>query len=525
MSGTLQVTNVRLGFATNSSSSHSIIIMNRPLYSHEKEEIRDTTYSSPWNFDWEPFLLVSKHLKARYLLAQVKKALLKQGLSSEQTLQVLQELLGDYYEAYGPTPENLTKMKEEFLHYAERYADSVAEIESFHPDSRQEDIETFLRRVDKVDIDHQSLLSLPELSDINKFPQFIKAFAEVLTSDTTIIRGGNDNSHDDFPYIPGNPLAYSEQFTDLSFNNKIRLRQDGDNWVIFNSNNGAKLRLSLDLREKTTYTKAVAPELVDVKITDFCNSGCTYCYQASTPRGKHVPRENLLPLWKTLRELSVFEVALGGGEPTTHPEFLGILQDIDDHGIVANFSTNTDSWLNNSDLCEWLASHPGGIGVSLRGNDVEKVERIHTYFQHDRHTNRSVMAQLVFGALTESVMLNTIQTLRQKRIPLLLLGYKSVGRGERWLPTSYSDSFIEVLRLVFTLGQDRIRWSVDTAMLKVCENLNLPVKQLLQCPQEGTFSCYVDMVESKVAASSFSDEGYNWKPGNTEQFTEIWQKF
>lgn len=58
----MPITNVRLGFATNSSSSHSIVLTNR-RYSDDS----GNSYGGNLDFGWESFTLASQGSKLPYI--------------------------------------------------------------------------------------------------------------------------------------------------------------------------------------------------------------------------------------------------------------------------------------------------------------------------------------------------------------------------------------------------------------------------------------------------------------------------
>ena len=97
---------------------------------------------------------------------------------------------------------------------------------------------------------------------------------------------------------------------------------------------GKTIRFSLDPTkdiEELTY-----PEFYDVKITDYCEGNCSYCYMDSTCKGKH-HTDILGKIDSYFGKMSdnerPFQVAIGGGEPTTHPEFIECLAKFSDLGI------------------------------------------------------------------------------------------------------------------------------------------------------------------------------------------------
>ena len=84
----------------------------------------------------------------------------------------------------------------------------------------------------------------------------------------------------------------------------ISVRRDKNAISLFDRSNGTKVRFAIG-----PYTKAKRPELVDIKITDFCPAMCPACYMGSTPSGEHSSMENMDNVIYELSKARVQEVA------------------------------------------------------------------------------------------------------------------------------------------------------------------------------------------------------------------------
>ena len=104
---------------------------------------------------------------------------------------------------------------------------------------------------------------------------------------------------------------------------------------------GMTLRVALDPHKPIAELRY--PEFYDIKITDHCEGKCTYCYQDSRPSARPADwaaskiRDIFEPMTINQRP---FQIAYGGGEPTTHPEFPMILRTTRELGISPNYTTN-----------------------------------------------------------------------------------------------------------------------------------------------------------------------------------------
>lgn len=227
----LTVHNVRHGFATNSSSTHSIVYMRGAKLNPVPEQ---------GGFGWDHFTLTDKIDKRRYLAAQVYNSLLASG--SDVALTVAQAWTG-----------------------AALTPDKHGGVEEY--------------------VDHQSVISFPSNFDGKGIcREYVEDFARFLDRDDVAVLGGNDNG-DDHPDLSRGDVESAgirDGLADVSGGFVARKDPSGF-WTLFNRANGNKLRVSFGNGGfMEAPTKAVAPELVDVKITNWCDSGCDYCAPAGT---------------------------------------------------------------------------------------------------------------------------------------------------------------------------------------------------------------------------------------------------
>lgn len=105
--------------------------------------------------------------------------------------------------------------------------------------------------------------------------------------------------------------------------------------------NGNTLRVQYD--KDKPITDLEYPEFYDVKITSYCEGNCPWCYMDSTCEGYHFDNilEKVDKFFGNMTENQrPFQVAIGGGEPTTHPDFPMLLKKFRELGIAPNYTTN-----------------------------------------------------------------------------------------------------------------------------------------------------------------------------------------
>lgn len=459
--------NVRLGLATNSSSTHSIIFLPDKTGGHDD-------YQGEGEFGWDHFTLVSRGAKMRYLAATLYQNLLR-AVSVDVAQSVVRDWVGGF----------------------RNYEFNDGELY----------------------VDHQSEITLPwDWEGKGPDKQFFEELTAFLLRDGVAVLGGNDNTEQEHPLLSsgkkaGLPLPRES-------NGKMLVARKDDRhgyWSLFNRHNGTKVRFSFDhLPDKPEPDKAFAPELVDIKITDYCHtpSACApYCYQASGAKGKHADTQLVSKIAHTLSGFRVFEVAIGGGEPTMHPEFTAILQTFRQYGIVPNFTTRSLDWLKDRKKREPILKAAGALAYSVsRPEDIFELRSIQPQEDEPHYVpNVKVSVQCVMGTIDRDTFRQLLLAAAQTEIRITLLGYKTVGRGADFDPIDYS-WWIDVLQGAIAeckiMEIDPPVVGIDTALASQYEKELAAngVPSWCYFTKEGKFSMYVDAVAGKIGPSSYCPE-------------------
>lgn len=289
-------------------------------------------------------------------------------------------------------------------------------------------------------------------------------------------------------------------------------KRDGAAVIGYSAWSGNKFRASAD-----DYSKAATPELVDVKITDFCGFGCEFCYQGSTKSGVHAPLSRIEEIFDELAAMGTFEIAIGGGEPAHHPQFAEILKAGTERGLSVNFTAFGLDWTRNEAILEAIKESSGmGIGISVHDQkDIRKVTRAKEALHEAGVRNADIIAQTVVGATPAKTIHALIEDCGEAQIPLLLLGYKETGRGHDFARLPIDRQTVrELLMAARAQTQKRGKYgsltdfhlSVDTAFLDLWGDVldELQIPRTLRTSPEGKFSCYIDAVEDTVGPSSYA---------------------
>ena len=447
----MHISNIRFGHATNSSSYHSLVFL--PDNQNPKDN-----YNMDGTFGWEFFTCFSQKAKEEYLAT------------------ILQT--------------NLHRFDPQVVNYI---VSSLMPTTLYNPDGY---------------IDHQSRIILP-----NKFgsdyidEEFFFDLRNYILQPNLAILGGNDNDEKSHPLANGN---FRLPLTDVYGEYTCRKDRINNEWVVFNKLIGTKIRFSFSKKTDftTTTTKADAPELVDVKITDYCPFNCEFCYQDSRPTGKDETKLGIYTLATIFSDLKVFEVALGGGEPTLSKNFAQIVETFYRKGVTPNFSTKNLDFFHdyrNYKILEMV----GGVAVSIIPYDyhtvIPKLSAMLEYHNYPKH-NISFQTIVGTGGFTHSSHIGYLMEHMNKFgfNKLTLLGSKPVGRAKGLPEQKIDKNFFSGIK---TLSKKLwVNVGVDT---KFIEMFNAEVKEeipsVLYHEEEGKFSCYIDAVEGKIGASSYCE--------------------
>lgn len=450
----MKIHNVRYGFATNSSSSHSLLLT--------KEQFSDSLENTDY-FGWEQFTLASEETKRQYVYAQFRK--------------IFEDEIG--------------------AGLAHRLACSVAglSVEGKYP----------------TGVDHNSRWALPKTFEGKGLDAgFLDELVAYLMRPDLVILGGNDN--DD--YHPDRNRGFNFTFP---FEAGDVCRKDPSGyWTVFNRLHGRKFRFDFAKPAEADFEpraqRSSLPELVDIKITDQCSAGCRFCYQNSTPKGRHAYLDDIRRWSYILGHEQVFEVALGGGEPTEHPNFPEILETFRNQNVIPNFTTRRLDWLKDEKIRAAVEEHAGHFAYSVQS--PEDVEALQSALMNTLNFANKGIVQYVVGIGNAEHMLSILNACKKHYLPITLLGFKSVGRGQNYMPHRFD--WVEVIKPF--LGWMRI--GIDTALATGNkEKLEAAgVDRRSYYTQEGKFSMYIDAVEGKYGPSSYAVDqfkpvparGYRW---------------
>jgi hypothetical protein len=451
----LNIHSIKLGPSNNSSSSHSIAFGVTGI---ADQDVPDGAYG------WEEFVLASHGAKLGYIAQQFRRAMLKAGFDTEMSRIVINELLS--------------------THYTEEWLDDGY-------------------------VDHESDLGIPLGQQGRGFnTALLKAIRDLLLRPDAVIYGGNNNDFDDSDpsFAPDDATLMSNLLSEHSISrgyteDPVIVREDGDQFVLFNRMSGGKMIFSVDYPSPPTLKKATFPHLVDISITDYCGYGCEFCYRGSTQAGQHADFRTLKNIVGALASMGTLEIAFGGGEPTAHPQFAELLRLTRQWDIIPNFTSfNIGGW--PLDVFSAIKDAHANFAISVDGVEKmvaqqNKVEALRCNGQLAPYAK--VSYQYVMGIHRDFSVLRGLLKVLHHDDRLTLLGYKSTERGKSFQQAHYGPEWIEIVK------ESGGVVAIDTVLASQfeAELLRAGVLSQLFHTKDGVNSMFIDAVKLKVGPSSY----------------------
>ncbi|CAE7860313.1 unnamed protein product [Symbiodinium microadriaticum] len=371
-------------------------------------------------------------------------------------------------------------------------------------------------------VDHQSWYFLPsEFGEEVPDEQFFMELKDFFMKENLAILGDCDESEENHPLANGSEFRLPIPL-EPGWDSKIVCRKDEqyNYWTVFCQEDGTKLRFRLgDDPEKFNEVpkKASAPELIDIKITDYCPFGCAFCYQSSTKEGKHAQEWEVKHFSDFLKEIKVFEVAFGGGEPTMHPNFANILKAYRQNGIVPNFTTKNTSWLRDSAVWQPIIEECGAFAYSA--SDDKEITNLGHLLGYNNIPSHKTNIHLVMGTISQWQFKRMLKACFQNHFRVTLLGYKDFGFGQNFHKQEY-DWWVSALKEVAKPFGWGYGVSVDTVLAAEYEDKlkEEEIPDWMYDTKDGSFSCYVDLVSQKIGPNSYcsEEEMYSINPSDNE---------
>ena len=255
--------------------------------------------------------------------------------------------------------------------------------------------------------------------------------------------------------------------------------------TLFNRRTGFFVRKEEDGYPEPTWA-VEGPELIDLSITNYCERGCVFCYRdTSNGNALFMSLEDVEKVVSQAEACGTMQIALGGGNPNQHPQFVDILRVIREYGIVPSYTTNGDGL--SDEVLKATAAYCGALAISFY--PPYNVDRYEKLLAHIKEYGITVNLHAIIKNDTLDMWmrwLKTPPTFFKYVNAVIFLNYKPVRGNEFAVDKVKVKSFFE------TVNQcQSVRIGFDSCSISgIVRWLDTPVCMIEPC-EAARFSAFV----------------------------------
>lgn len=279
-------------------------------------------------------------------------------------------------------------------------------------------------------------------------------------------------------------MNFTKEISYINGNTKVTLLEDGTK-----------------IREYENTPLVIHPESIDVKITDYCDMGCSYCHESSTTKGK---QGNLITLMDVIKDLPAgVELAIGGGNPLSHTELLWFLYRLKEKGLIANITINQGHLGSYQSLIQFLIKEEliHGVGISITNNNFKYIKPL-------LQLSNNIVYHIICGVNQPSILdtLYNLNLSQNRDTKILVLGYKQFGFGINYFSQEVEDN-IQIWKRKLRYYTNKLILSFDNLSIEQLEIKKWFTKegwQQFYMGDDFQFTMYIDAVKQEYAPTSRS---------------------
>lgn len=266
-------------------------------------------------------------------------------------------------------------------------------------------------------------------------------------------------------------------------------KKKSNHYFYFNKSNGLSFRTEYKGFSEPFWAEE-GPELLDISITNYCEKGCSFCYRNSNVNGKHMDLNDYESILRQLKDTYTYQIALGGGNPNQHPEFVKILEMTRTvYGIVPSYTTNGMGLTEK--VIEASKKYCGAVAVSYYEPQEEFVNAI------EKLVNAGIKTNVHFLITSENVtkaieLLFSPPKYLDGINAIIFLNYKPVGKNKSdkllFKKSNLVNDFFDAVKKhdlkKFKIGFD------SCTISGIVKHLNINSKFIESC-EAGRFSAFI----------------------------------
>jgi radical SAM protein with 4Fe4S-binding SPASM domain len=261
-------------------------------------------------------------------------------------------------------------------------------------------------------------------------------------------------------------------------------------------------------------------ELMDISITGWCDRNCSICYRNSSTKGKHMSLRNYESVISQAAAMGVLQVALGGGNPNQHPEFVQILKlTREKYGIVPSYTSNGRGL--SSDVIRASGKYCGAVAISAY-SPYEELEAA-----LKKLTNAGIKTNIHF--VLDSLSIRMAISWLKAPPPFLaginaiiFLNYKPIGRQSSNPLTLGNNQDLDCFFELVQNMEHPFRIGFDSCMVSGLASFTKIVPSFYDACEAARFSMFVSE-ELMMYPCSFMVEKFRGVPVTENNILETWR--
>lgn len=285
-------------------------------------------------------------------------------------------------------------------------------------------------------------------------------------------------------------------------------------YALFDSDKGISFRGGIN--GENPFWKESGPELLDISITNYCERECSFCYRKSNINGMHMDLSLYRRIIGEAKKLGVFQVALGGGNPNQHPDFIDILRITKEIGIVPSYTTNgmgmTDSIFKATKM------YAGAVAVSWYKPYDIPIRVINKCYEYEIPVNIHFI--LSDDSIDEAYLLLEEKCL-EKVNAIIFLNYKPLGLFKKKILRS-SNKLNKLLSRVLSFEKCKIGFDscMISYLMPFTKSINL---ESIDFCEAARFSAFISEKGMMFPCSFMCGDGSKGYSIRDREVGDIWK--
>lgn len=262
------------------------------------------------------------------------------------------------------------------------------------------------------------------------------------------------------------------------------------------------------------------PELIDLSITSYCERKCSFCYRgANNESYVTMSLDDVVHVVEQAKVCGTLQIALGGGNPNQHPQFVEILRLIRETGIVPSYTTNGDGLTD--EVLEATAKYCGAMAISV----YEPYSVRHYEQLLNRVTERRIKVNLHAIMRSDNIglwtgWLENPPSLFDYANAIIFLNYKPIQSGTSHLMVKDEETLKRFFMAANTCKGVKIGFD-SCGMSGIVQWMTIPRMFLEPC-EAAKFSCFISE-DMKMYPCSFMAGNMEGADLRQQTLVGIWQ--